>query len=195
MDWTSQQDSDLRRIWVSKESLKSHLHLFGDRNYPAVVRRAHVLKLGRRPHNNRGATPFASERTLVELKRGPGTVKQLSARTGLCDAAVGRCLTPPKAGKDGRFHITDWLRRTNGGCYTPVYAYGPGENAPLPTPKSNADLCRDKRSRQRATAISRGDSPRSINPFATAAGFVNVPTAPSGRVYHHLWDEPEEIAA
>lgn len=184
MDWTEQEEADLYRIWFSGENLKKNLHLFGDRSYMTVVSHAHMLEYGPRPHTNRGVVPFARETVLDNLKKfGPGVIPELAERTRLTKQAITKYFKPKFAGPKGDFHIVDWRRRPQGGAYIPVYAFGPGQNAVRPAPRTNAELCRVQNQRNREKRIAAGERPRFVNPFATAAGLVQAPIGKPGRVF------------
>jgi len=158
--WTEEQEAALRKYWFEHCSLKSYLHLFGDRTYMAVVAHAkRSMKLGVRPNSVRGMPPYAWDCIKDELARGgPGTAPELVKRTGLTTAPVCKRLSEANAGPAGEIHIYAWLRRRTGGEPVAVYAIGPGENAVKPEPLTISEKNRLARSRKRVKA----------NPFLVA---------------------------
>jgi hypothetical protein len=185
--WTDEQNELLRHLWPTGESLKPYLAQFGDRPYNTVISHAHkVLGLGSRPKSARGVPGYAWEMIKAELKKSAGTAPELIQRTGLTTAPVCALIKKANPGPKGEIHIIDWRKRVpTGGAPVAIYAIGPGKNAPKPEPYTTSEKWQRKVRRRKAKA----------DPFAAAAGLVQPPSMPTGRVYHHLWDDHERRAA
>lgn len=186
--WTPEQEALLIRIWPTGESLKRYSKELGDRQYSTIVSHAHrVLKLGSRPKSARGVPGFAWEMIADELARHPGTASDLIKRTRLTMAPVYAHLRKANPGPTGLIHVVTWHRRSSGGGPVPVYALGPGKNAPKPDPYTTSEKWHIKKAR-------RG---KKSNPFATAIGVVPVSLVGTGRVYQQSMSirDDEEMAA
>ncbi|WP_321913549.1 hypothetical protein [Paraburkholderia sp. J11-2] len=196
--WSKQEDADLSAIWAEKGNLKESLYLFEGRSYLALLDRASYLGLGRRPHPDRRGVAFAKAAVLCELeKKGPGSIPELHARTRLSKSVLARHFKPELAGTE--YHVIDWLRRPQGGGFVPVFKFGPGENAVRPTPRTTTEQSRVQRLRDNAKRMVSGDRPKSMNPFAVAAGLVQAPTGTQGRVFAQpmdveVWGQTREAA-
>ncbi|WP_155635576.1 hypothetical protein [Burkholderia territorii] len=183
--FTPEQSALVAKIWVSGGSIKPYLTQLGNRPYSTVVSHAlYALNLGPRPKSDRGLKEYAWGEIEKELKRGPGTVPEIAARIGFTWSTVNKRLCPANAGESGIVHIIDWRRRSNGGKPVPVYAIGPGTNAPIPAPLTASEKCR------RARAIKKSKQ----NPWAAAIGQIKAPEGAKGTVYKHLVDyEQDEL--
>jgi hypothetical protein len=181
--FTPEQSALIARIWVNGGSIKPYLAELGDRPYSTVVSHAiKTLHLGPRPKSDRGHKEYAWSVIESELQKEPGTVPEITARTGFVFSTVNKRLCLSNAGESGRVHIIDWRKRSNGGKPVPVYAFGPGENAPMPAPFTASEKARLVRDRKRGAR----------NPFLVAAGFVPPKlTAPTGRVFQQPMDIEE----
>lgn len=192
--WSDEEIEIVRAAWLGDGNFKSCLRLLDNRTYAAASTYAkRRLNLGPRPHSDRGVPAYAWDMVMAELKKSPGTSTELIQRTGLSEAAVFKQLRESKPGKRGKTHIVEWRRRSTGGSPLAVYAIGPGENAVKPVPYTTAEKIKATKARRRSnkTCIQL----KSVNPFAAAAGLVIAPAGEVGRIYHHLWDEPEQEAA
>lgn len=189
--WTPEQDQALRDIWPTTHRVKEHLSLFGDHTYAAIIMRAYVLGLGKRPHCPRAA---AICWTLIkrELEKGPANRYRIAERLGIHPATTYKEITAKHAAK--LVHIVDWERRTKTSALIPVYALGTGIDKPKPANLTNAQHCRRHRVRANERRIAEGVSVRGVNPFSTVLGAAAVPTTGAGRVYRHLVDTDMEAA-
>lgn len=176
--WTQEHDDHIRRLWPTGERFKAHMELFGDHSYYAIMNRAYELGLGKRPNCPRGQAPIAWILIERELKKGSVDPLLLAAAVNLHPSTVYEQIRI--AHSKGLIHIVDWKRRSSGGKPIPVYAVGPGQDAPMPARLSNAETCRLSRTRKRAAS----------NPFAVAAGLVSAMPGRKGRVIRNL-DELE----
>lgn len=185
--WTDDQNDLLRRLWPTGENLKPYLDQFGDRPYNTVISHAHkVLGLGNRPKSARGVPGYAWTMIKEELKKSPGSAPELILRTGLSTAPVCALLKKAKPGPTGEIHIAAWRKRfATGGAPVAVYAFGPGKNAVKPEPFTPNEKWHMKVRRRKAKS----------DPFAAAAGLIRPPLMPTGRIYHHLWDDHDKEAA
>jgi hypothetical protein len=181
--WTQEQDDHIRRLWPTGERFKAHMELFGAHSYSAIMNRAYELGLGKRPKCPRGQSPIAWILIESELAKCPTDRRFLAAALTLHPATVYEQIRV--AHKAGLVRVVKWNRRSSGGKPTPVYALGAGEDAPMPAPIGNTDACRIYRNRQKSIR----------NPFAAAAGLVQVKSTVTGRVYIHLTDDDERQAA
>lgn len=77
----------------------------------------------------------------------PGTRPEIGQRTGLVKSAVFCRLRDLHAA--GQVHIAGWVPAERGGPAAPVYAAGPGLDAPQPAPTGNAWRQRRLRSGER----------------------------------------------
>lgn len=181
--WTPEQEQLLRDIWPTGESIKRHIKALGDRPYSTIMSHGKkVLNLGSRPKTARGRIAYAWPAIKAELEKFPGTAPELIKRTGLTMAPVCGHLSGANPGPDGEIHIIGWRKRTTGGKPTAIYAIGPGENAPMPVPFTNAEKWQHRRVRR---GIGR-------DPFALAKGAVCAPRGGHGRVIRNLVDDDME---
>lgn len=189
--WSPGEIEIVRAAWLGEGNFKSCLRLLDNRTYAAASTYAkRRLNLGPRPHSDRGVPAYAWDMVMAELKKSPSTSPELIEKTGLSEAAVCKQLRLSKPGKRGKTHIVDWRRRSTGGSPVAIYAIGPGENAPMPAPYTNAEKIKATRLR-RGTRKTCMNSKR-INPFASAAGLVEAPRGEPGRVYIHLTDSKDD---
>ena len=181
--WSKENEEDLAKAWIAEGSLKAHLPKFPGRTYQALIKHAHKMGLGPRPHSDRGVPPYAMQAMMAELKKAPGTRTEIAERANLTVTAVCQQIKKTKPGPRGKTHIIGWRRRSTGYLPTPVYASGPGENVPMPAPLTNTAKSRINRARSRIRALNEQIPGKKVNPFATAAGLVVAPAAGNGRVY------------
>lgn len=170
LTWTTEQDDHIRRLWPTNERFKAHMDLFGDHSYMSIMNRAYELGLGKRPNCPRGQSAIAWTLIEREMAKGPSDRHFLAAALTLHPSTVYTQINV--AHKAGLIHVIKWNRRSSGGKPTPIYVLGPGEDAPMPAPLTNAEDCRIRRIRKKSIR----------NPFAVAAGLVIAPKAQTGRV-------------
>jgi hypothetical protein len=184
--FTPEQSALVKRVWLAGGSIKPYLGEMGDKPYTTVV--SHALKtlgLGPRPKSDRGQKEYAWSLIEAALRSSPGTVPEIAQRTRLVFGTINKRLNLANAGPTGKVHVVEWEKRSNGGRPVPTYAWGPGENAPMPAPLTTAE--KNQRAKRRKKAAN--------NPFASAAGLIAAPKGEPGRVYLHLWDDHEREAA
>jgi hypothetical protein len=181
--WTPEEDALLREIWSKPGPLKLSLDLFQNRTIHAIrVRGCDVLKLPRR--GSLRATFYSWCEDVVDkaLKSGlVATAFQLAEVTPASPQRIRQILRKEIGTK---YHIAGWEKRTNGGDWTPKWAWGGGESVPKPDRQTRAVLSRKFRARNK---LKRGE----YNPFAAAAGLISAPSAPTGRVIINLRDFEE----
>jgi hypothetical protein len=170
-NWTQEEDDHIRRLWPTNARFKAHMDLFVNRSYMAVMNRACELGLGKRPNCPRGQSPIAWTLIEREMAKGPSDRRFVAAALTLHPSTVYEQIGI--AHKAGLIHVVKWNRRSSGGRPTPIYVLGPGEDAPMPAPLTNAEDCRIRRKRNKTAR----------NPFAIAAGLIEPPKAQTGRVF------------
>lgn len=172
--FTPEQSALVERVWLAGGSIKPYLGELGDRPYTTVVSHAlKTLKLGPRPKSDRGLQAYAWDSIKTALESSQGTTTQVSHRTRLYIRTVNKFLCAANAGPGGQVHVIDWEKRSNGGKPVPVYALGPGENAPIPAPLTVAEKNKRARSRRKGAR----------NPWLSVAGLVEAPQGATGRIY------------
>ena len=189
--WSKEEIEIVRDAWLGKGNFKSCLKLLDNRTYAAASTYAkRRLKLGPRPHSDRGVPAYAWDQIKVALAKGPATTSDLMKSTGLSESAICHQLKLSKPGKRGKTHVIEWRRRPTGGSPIAVYALGRGENAVKPQPYTNAQKIKATKARRRANKTCTRS--KRVNPFASLLGLIEAPAGQPGRVYIHLTDSPEE---
>lgn len=187
-DWSPEEDGIVARIWASSKPLKECLDELPGRTYDAVIRRACNLGLGKRENAPKGQSQIAWKLIEAELMKAPGDRFEIARRARLHAATVHRYI---ECNRD-KVHVIDWTHRHNAGPFLPVYAYGPGEDLPIPEKQSKVQIGRRVRERKKIARVLAGETVKVINPFAAAAGFISAPTGKAGRVIKHLHDDDSE---
>ena len=183
-EWTKEETEILRSMWAAAGTIKSNAHLLPNRTLYAIMGRIAELGLPSRGSRSRSSYRWVEESITRALnENGPLNCHQLSALTG---ASWPRIRQTMRGGHGTKFRIDGWCRLNRTGNHTPVWAIGTGEDAPKPPVQTRQEKNRRERVRNQRS---------SANPFAPALGLIQTPAAGTGRVIHHLWDEPEEIAA
>lgn len=190
-NWTPEEDAIVARIWASDRQLKRCLDELPGRTIGAVIRRACNLNLGKRHNAPKGQSPIAWKLIEAELMKEPGDRFDIARRTRIHPTTIHKQI---KRNRD-RVHAVGWTHRHNAGPYLPVFAYGPGEDAPLPAKLSKVEIGRRVRERKKVARVRAGETVKVINPFATAAGLTRPKFSVQGRVFKHLTDDELEQAA
>jgi hypothetical protein len=187
--WTAEQDARLREIWKTGGRIKSHMSEFPGHSLAAINTRAHDLNLGRR--GKHGFNEDAPSWRLVEhnLKASDSTCYWLADKAGLHQSTIYAYLSAKH--KAGAIHIVDWDRATPSAKAMPVYRFGPGVDAPR-TKMSGAEKEKKYRQANLHRRVIAGETVRTINPFAAAAGLVSAPSGVKGRVVIHLTDSKDD---
>ncbi|MDR6381806.1 hypothetical protein [Paraburkholderia caribensis] len=195
LDWTPEQDAELRRMWPTSERIHSNMEKFAPHSYAAVLTRAYLLGLGKRPAPPRGQAPVAWPIIERELRKGPAHRYRLAELLRLHPSTVSKQLGLQHDAN--AVHITDWHRRTRTSAPIPVYTLGAGVDVPKPAPLTSAEKMRRVTANARQRRILRAEPVRGVNPFATAAGLVAIPEGMRGRVYQQsmsIRDDDREAA-
>lgn len=95
------------------------------------------------------ARPSTRPIALAAIKDKPGTQGELQARTGLSSGSICRHVHALHA--EGAVHIARWRRAyaDTGAPFMAVYKFGPGKDAPKPTPFTVQETSARYRERQR----------------------------------------------
>lgn len=91
------------------------------------------------------STSVVAERMLSLLREGEQRADVLASAAMCATEYAYRLMRLMKA--ENRIHVCDWVRNGGGGAYTPVYRHGPGRNAIRPSPKTAAQIKRERRKR------------------------------------------------
>jgi hypothetical protein len=187
--WSAEMDMRLGEVWKTGGRIKSHMHEFPGHSLASIMTRAHTLGLGRR--GKHGFNEVSASWKIVEqrLKSRDSSCRRLTSDTGLHQSTVYSYLATNHPAKT--VHIVDWERANSGAKAVPVYRFGPGEDAPMPVLVGAA---KEKKYRQADLhkRVIAGETVRTINPFAAAAGLVVAPKGIKGRVVIHLTDSKED---
>ena len=96
------------------------------------------------------------KRILAALERfGLLSYLEAAQTTGLSPNTIKNARYMDILVKQGRIHIAAW-RRNHAGPMIAVYAVGPGQAAPRPSPLSRAESCRRSRDKKRVLSQDRG---------------------------------------
>lgn len=183
--WTPEEDEILRDIWTTPLSIKAGMHRLERRSYDAAKIRALRLRLGAKTPAEKGTRSWVLRAVKAVLAKGVHmSMSEIAEATGVDRKSIQDVISNHH-GKT--FYVADW-KRVDTNHLAMKWAIGTGPDAPKPPPKSPLEYWKGYRDRKR---IARG----AFNPFATVSGEVVAPTGRPGRVYHHMWDEPEEQAA
>ena len=164
--WLPEQDEALKLIWHSGERIKSHIHLFGEHSYAAILTRAYELRLGKREKCPRGQAPIAEKLMLRELEKGPVNRFKLADILQIDPSTTHkRLLALHRAGK---VSISGWERRSAYSAMVPIYRVGNGIDSPKPPKRSNAENERRRRARNKERRVMGGETVKTVNPFNTA---------------------------
>lgn len=164
INWTTTQERDLRKLWVSDKSIKANLHLFGDHTYQAVIAHAQNLKLGKRPRPVRStySAVWDEVRRLLE-SRMRLTAGEIAERLGFSHRHVTDILNVRHDEDESVIHIHAWKRAGQSGQWVPVWAWGDGDDAKKPRARTKDDINRMRREK-RAVRI----AARKAGPFGVA---------------------------
>lgn len=187
--WTKEQDARLREVWKTGGRIKSHMSEFPGHSIAAINTRAHDLGLGRRGRH--GFNEDAPSWKLAEqtLKATDCSCYRLALKTGLHQSTVYAYLAAKHPA--GAIHIVDWERAKPGAKAMPVYRFGPSVDVPRKK-LTGADKEKKYRQADLHKRVLAGETVRTINPFAAAAGLVAVPKGIKGRMVIHLTDSKDD---
>jgi len=173
-DWLTTEIALLRERYATVPSHAELMALFPRHTPNSVHRMARSEGLSR---PRAGVVKFrpGRERLLTLLERdGPLTAKQIGERLGICHGAVENL----KRSYRLDLRIAGWEPPPGPGKWAPKWGVANGMRDAVPpfAPK-------DKK-------VGR----KMANPFLVAAGAVVAPSAPTGRVIKHLYDDELEAA-
>lgn len=191
--WTAEQDEHLRKVWKSGGRIKSHLSEFPGHSLAAINTRAHDLGLGRRGKHGFGEDPASWKVITKQLQAGDSTCTRLAEDAGMHQSTVYAYLSKKHAA--GEVHIVGWQRLVQGAKSVPVYRFGPGIDKPRQV-LQNAQKEKKYRQADLHKRVIAGETVRTINPFASAAGLVVAPKGQIGRIYRQSMsvDDDREAA-
>jgi hypothetical protein len=191
--WTTCEDAILREIWEYPEPIKVNMHRLPTHSYRGIVMRAMALGLESRRN---GRAIKCSESACVTLARraleahGPFSVRELARASGVSYRRVYDIVKQKRAD----IHICGWKRESETGQFAAVWKWGVGEDVPRPAPLTRSQREHRRHVRSKSMRIRSGETVRSLNPFATAAGLASAPPAMPGRIIKHLFDDELEAA-
>lgn len=184
--WTDAELKIVKDIKVSGRTIKDCQHLLPERTLCAIKQTMIRLPGGRKKRGKTGWVFGAMKRALTET---PGlTNKQLAHVVGCTRRGIDGVVDVELG---TRIYVSGWVR--SGTLWTAKYSLGNLPNVPKPPLQSHEERCRKDRLAYRARRAS------GINPFATAAGFVQAPSSPRGRVFaqdmsgESLEDRPRKL--
>ncbi|WP_155308286.1 hypothetical protein [Burkholderia gladioli] len=171
--WTEEEDAKLSKIWETDETIKHGMHILPGRTYNAARVRARLLKLDAKKSARIGSKSVILSLAISTMKkRGPMTVDEIANIAGINRSSLRQVFKKVR-GID--VHVSGW-KKVDANHQSMIFAVGPGQDAPKPAPKTCNQSWKEYK---RKKAIERGK----YNPFSIAAGLINVPDAPQGRVY------------
>lgn len=171
--WTKKEDEIVAFIWESERGIKDNMHLLPGRTYHATKERAGRLNLGHKTPAMLGTRSWVYRCITNELKKeSPLSMNELAERIGTTSKSVQGIISLLR-GKE--FYVKEW-KDTDANHKVMRFALGSKKDAVKPLPKPMKEAHRAYRLRQKIKA-------GIFNPFAVAAGFVDVPQSPKGRVY------------
>ncbi|MFY4709936.1 hypothetical protein [Burkholderia glumae] len=175
--WSDEEDTKLAQIWETDETIKHGMHLLPGRTYNAARIRAKYIKLGIKKSSRAGSRSVILSLAVGALKKhGPMTINETATVLSVDRKSLQDVLRKARGIDVGvDVHICDW-RKVDANHYSMVFAAGPGVNTKKPDPKTGNQSWKEYK---RKKAIESGK----YNPFAVAAGLVEAPKLPKGRVY------------
>lgn len=185
--WKPEEDEIVRQIHASNMTAKEAVYLLPGRSHFSIMGRFQSLGLPRRGGRGRSHYRWVEEAIVKLLSAGaPLTVLEMAQATG---ASYHRIRIIMYEGRGTKWHIGGYTRVYCRGTQSPKWIIGPGPDAPKPPALTKAETNRRDRERRR---LKNG----TMNPFLTAAGFVEPKETGIGRVYAqdmtiHLHDEME----
>lgn len=191
--WTTREDAILREIWERPEPVKLNMDLLAPHSYRGIVMRAMALRL---PSRRNGRAIKCAESASVTLARrtleehGPFSVRELARASGISYRHAYEVIKQKRA----EVHISGWKREAETGQFAAVWKWGVGEDVQRPLPLTRSQREHRRHVRSKSQRLLAGETMRSLNPFATAAGLVTVPPSAPGRVIKHLHDDELEAA-
>jgi hypothetical protein len=141
--WTKEEDQIIRDTWASDKLIKSCLPLIPNHTERAIMVRVQALKLGPRPHLNRGNRSTILAIVLREMAAGYIFSSRQIADRFKCTIKHASDLLRD-AYNEKKIHIQTWRRTRPGGCYIAVYGIGNHEDAISPGPKSKKEYNRTR---------------------------------------------------
>jgi hypothetical protein len=141
--WTKEEDQIIRDTWASNNLMKYCLPLIPNRTERAIMVRVQALKLGARPHLNRGPRSNILAIVLREMAQGYVFSSRQIADRFKCTVKHGSTLLR-HAYTAKTIHIQSWRRTHPGGPYIAVYGIGNHEDAIIPGPKTKKEYNRTR---------------------------------------------------
>ncbi len=191
--WTTHEDAILREIWEFPEPIKVNMHRLAAHSYRGIVMRAMALGL---PSRRNGRAIKCAESACVTLARrtleedGPFSARELARASGISYRRAYEVIKQ----KRSHIHVCGWKREAAGGQFAAVWKWGIGEDVPRPVALTRNQREQRRHVRSKSMRVRAGDTVRTLNPFATAAGLVSAPPATPGRLIKHLHDDELEVA-
>ena len=170
--WTPEEDEILREIWMAPLTVKAGLHRLPGRSYEGAKQRAKRLGYGAKVASAVGTRSYALRALIAMLDGVSMTAKEIAAATGMDEGNIYDTLM---RWRGVEFRISAW-ERVDRHHFARKWTLGAEEDAPKPAPREMKELHKNYRERKR---IAKGI----FNPFAAAAGMIEPPKAPSGRVF------------
>ncbi|MDE1139567.1 hypothetical protein [Paraburkholderia tropica] len=136
--WTEEEDALLRKVWGEPAPLKTVLDQFPLRSLAALVARGRDMKLPDRrramPAERTKQTSWARLRAVLQSRRA--TIAQLAGLAICSQPTVRRFIRANRA----EMRIARYLPPGEDGRPTAVWAWGAGEDARRPAPKSANEI-------------------------------------------------------